>query len=243
MRYLLLFTLIGCSGAEVTTQTTQISTPTVAEGACELQEDNALRIDCNFSNLSGTNTTLSATDGTIERSFDVDNGTTTIWGLTESTTYDITVLNNEGAAIYTQTVSTGALPASVGLSASVSGTGNVEGVLVQDCSSNAMLVIFDAKGSIVWYQDIAVLVPGAELLGYSLTETDSVVVLTGHDTIAEVAMSGEAIRTIALADYGLVGQLHHDIHSRNGTIYGLFAYQKDSFVYDGVFLFLSLIHI
>lgn len=237
MRYVPLFILIGCSGAEVSTETSQVSTPTVAEGNCELQNGNALRIDCNFSNLAGTNTTVVATDGVVARSFEVEDGLTTIWGLTEEMVYEVSVLDNTGASIYSKTITTGTIPNSVGLSASVTGTRDKGGVLVQDCASDATLVIFDDEGSIVWYQDFTDLVPGAELYGYTLTKDDSIVVSTGHDSIAEVALSGQLLRTISLSDYGLTGLLHHDIQSRNGMIYGLFAYQQGSFVYDGVYIF------
>jgi hypothetical protein len=238
MRYASLFMLVACSGAEVSTQTSQtITTPTVAEGNCELQTNNALRIDCNFSNISGTNTTVTATNGATTRSFDVGSGMTTVWGLQESTAYDVVVLSSEGASLYAETITTGAIPSSLNISATTTGVGNTEAVLVQDCETSAMLVIFDSDGNIVWYQDIADLVPGAELRGYSLTKNDSIVMSTARDAVAEVAMSGELLRTIALSDHGLNGQLHHDIHSLDGDIYALYAYEREGYIYDGLYVF------
>jgi hypothetical protein len=244
MRYACLFVLVACSNAEETSETSStsstsstITTPTVVEGDCELQTNNALRIDCNFSHLEGTNATVTATAGTVTRSFVVGAGLTSVWGLQESTAYDVAILDSAGASLYAETITTGAIPSSLELSASTTGAGNIEAVLVQDCATSAMLVTFDSVGNIIWYQDIEDLVPGAELHGYSPTENDSIILLTGRDAIAEVAMSGELLRTISLGDYGLDGVLHHDVHTRNGTIYALYAYQLGAYVYDGVYVF------
>ena len=88
MRHACLFFLVACSNVEETSQTSAtsstITTPTVTEGDCELQTNNALRIDCNFSHLEGTNATVTTTAGTTTRSFIVGGGLTSVWGLQES---------------------------------------------------------------------------------------------------------------------------------------------------------------
>jgi len=213
MRYWIpLLALAGCTKDD--DQPVQIN--------CEVQDDNALRVDCQSSKAVA----FSYESGEKSRKIEVE-GAFTLSGMAPNATW---VWSAGGA---TGAFTTDALPDGIpGVSAS--GEGTVPYVFF---ATGGYAIIADSSGEVVWYQlyENGWTIEGG-ISGFDFTAQETVLVVA-NNVISERTLSGEEIVHIEREDR----PLHHDVFNADGLTYALnaslYSYPAGDFVIDGLYIY------
>lgn len=139
---------------------------------------------------------------------------------------EVTVVATAGGTEARATFRTGEVPAGARIAYSLEGTPTMGRLLHgTPCKDEAVVVVSETDGAVVWYEELG-MGAGAEVLGVSITEDDTVLAAVGfleppYDAVIEVDWDGNVL---FYAEYGVhyANHVHHDAFKRNGHIFALF---------------------
>ncbi|MCB9699765.1 MAG: aryl-sulfate sulfotransferase [Alphaproteobacteria bacterium] len=212
------------------------SSGTVTSAACATT-DNALRFSCWLALDEADEVTWSVYEGdALVRTWVTQTSSTPVgelWGLAPETTYRWEAVAAGGSA--SGEVTTGSLPSDFdGMSLGTSGDAPGADAFLTNlsCGGFTGLVMVDAAGRVVWYQDVD-----------SDGGTGSLAGVTGFDRDADgtllTAVDGERlVQWSPMGDVlaeatGFDHPLHHDVAIEDGRVWALFAEEMDGRVIDG----------
>lgn len=235
--------LLPGSGTPAGVPTT--TTPTGPYLRCRVQEDNALRFDCDGRLVTPgvARAWLESPDGSLrELALDQVDDTYSFvaWKLRPQTTYTVRVTTDAGEQ--RAELEVGVVPEELALVPITTGTASFDEVLVPfECNGLALMALLDTDGTTLWYQAM-----GSNGALYDAVEgfdagPDGVSVLVGHKALRRWSWEG-TLQQELLWEGVLPTPVHHDVLWRNDHHYVLTAERyvaEDGYPYvmDGVLVY------
>jgi len=237
----------------------------IITATCKPQPDNVLRFACQvttdephahvafwLTDATG-DTRMAFSSTTVDLTHDF-----TLWGLKANATYNWEATAHVASPYSSDSrpgsFTTDALPTAVDLSltfsAPVSASAQVEHVLFNyscDSVSPENLVVANADGEVVWYEDVSTATFGPSSLsdpftirGLSVTREGTILALLDHERIVEYDLAGNRLLELARGE-DFTDFVHHDVLRKNGFTAAVSAEAVTldgvDYVMDGINLF------